>query len=162
MASTMIKGLLNVRRMAILGSLLGVGSLAFGLMYFDSNLGPLQEHLSDDGAGYVLEQLREPNRIERETGKKSLERWQDFSEKNRFQLAYDIVRGKALNGMNGVDVMYALGGPTNTLKDNMQRFKFIAKGPKESGELYVTFNQEREPKVVYACIFVPAEERETK
>lgn len=158
----MLKGLLNVRRLAILGSLLGAGSLVFGLFYFDSNLRPLQERVSDDGTGYLLEQLHEPNRFERETGRKSLEQWLDLQGKDRYKLAYDMVRGKTLNGMDIGQVLDSLGGPTKAQKDSVQRFKFSVKGPKESGELYITFGQEAEPKVSNTCLFIPGEERDKK
>src|SRR5579883_1812372 len=105
------------RSLAVVGLLAGIASVILGAVHYTHTHSDLQKRLSEDGYGYVLEQLHEPNQDERAAGRLALKQWESKPEEDRYQLAYDIVRGKTLNGMNGIDVIYALGGPSRTRRD---------------------------------------------
>lgn len=155
------KKLLFVRSSVGIGLLLIVGSIAYGVVY-ECGSSNLTERVSDDGYGYVLEKLDEPTKFEKEAGRKALRLWPTITTTDRYQKAYDIVRGKTLIGMNGVEITYALGQPLATKKDKFKRLKYAAADKDHpSCDLYVTFDGESlEPKVVYTSLFVIGNSRD--
>lgn len=141
--------------------LLILGSIAYGVVY-ECGSSNLHERVSEDGYGYVLEKLDEPTNFEREAGKKALRLWPKITTNDRYKKAYDIVRGKTLVGMNGVEITYALGSPVATKKDTYKRLKYAATDKDHpSCDLYVTFDgQALEPKVVYTSLFISGNNRD--
>lgn len=154
-----LKKLISARSSIGLGLLLIASSVVYGF-YYEGSSSPLHERVSEDGYGYVLEKVDEPTGFERESGRKALPLFS--SAKDRYKLAYELVRGKTLIGMDGVEITYALGAPTAARKDTYKRLKYSATDKDHrSCDLYVTFDgQAVEPKVVYASLFVSGNSRD--
>ena len=151
------KKLFNISSLVIGGVLLIAVSSAYGI-YYGSRLGELTERsFSSEDSGRLLEQLHDPSPRERELGLLALKNWSK-SGQNQYLCAYDMVRGKTLIGLNGVQISYALGRTTKSMNDKGHfRLKYAAPGRERSfSELYVTFTKvsEGDPTVTYAGIYV--------
>ncbi len=152
---------LKTRSSAFVILALLLGSTAGGAIYYQAMFRPLQERVSDDGYGYVLEKVEEPNQMEAEAGLRALNRWEYTRADARYSLAVDIVRGNALYGLDGAQVIDKLGGAVNTRSDNYKRLKYQAQDKDhQMCDLYVTFDTQHIPKVIYSALFISGNSRD--